>query len=44
MAVGEAQARIFDVDESIRVWYAVTNERDLKISGTYDNGETMILN
>jgi hypothetical protein len=44
MAVGETEARIFDVNESIRVWYAVVNSRDLKISGTFDNGEKMILN
>jgi len=39
ITVGETQASIFDVNEKIKVWYAVVNSMDLKMVGSYATGD-----
>jgi len=39
ITVGETQASIFDVNENIKVWYAVVNSMDMKMVGSYTTGD-----
>ncbi len=39
ITVGETQASILDVNEKIKVWYAVVNSMDLEKVGSYATGE-----
>jgi len=39
ITVGETEAKIFDVNDKNRVWYAVEESMDLKIIGSYASGE-----
>ena len=43
MTVGETEAKIFDVNDKNQVWYAVEKSMDLKLRGTYENGERVKL-
>jgi hypothetical protein len=39
ITVGETQASIFDVNEKIKVWYAVVNSMDLEEVRSYATGD-----
>jgi hypothetical protein len=39
ITVGETEASIFEVNDKIRVWYAVENSMDLETKGSYASGE-----
>lgn len=39
ITVGETTARIFDVNDKKRVWYAVEKSKDMTVKGTSENGE-----
>ena len=39
ITVGETEASFFDVNEHIKVWYAVVNSMDMKMVGSYTTGD-----
>jgi len=39
ITVGDKEAQIFDVNDKIKVWYAVGNSFELETHGSYESGE-----